>query len=84
MIQKDTAFPEMSVHATLTQEIIRRLQNCSESLDVKVKQDILSDCSQKFINSGFTCSEARVLVVQGVTKYLELLRLSRLSKDHKD
>ena len=46
MLQKTTALPELSIQATLTQEVVRRLINCSESLKVEAKQEILSNCSQ--------------------------------------
>ena len=75
-----TALPELSIYATLTQEIIRRLVNCSESLSLGAKQTILNECAQKFVHSGYTNKESRILIVQGVIKYIKLLRLSKLDK----
>ena len=78
--QRSTALPELSIYATLTQEIIRRLVNCSESLSLGAKQTILNECAQKFVHSGYTNKESRILIVQGVIKYIKLLRLSKLDK----
>ena len=38
VILKTTALPEMSVQSTLVQEVIRRLQNCSEQVSVSKRQ----------------------------------------------
>ena len=78
VLHRDTALPVSCIRASLLQESVRRLQNCSESLEVETKQDILSKFGRKLINSGHSIKSARIIVVQGVTKYLWKLELNRL------
>ena len=71
VLQRATALPEASIRASLTQEVVRRLKNTSESLPKSVICDILSVFSQKMVNSGHSVSSAQYILVHGVTKYLE-------------
>ena len=43
VLKRDTALPLSSLRASLLQETVRRLQNCSLDLKVETKQKILSD-----------------------------------------
>ena len=81
VLQKDTALSEMSIRASLTQETVRRLKNCSVSLPNSEKQTILSQYAQKLVNSGFSVSSAQYLLVHGVTKYNQMLRNSNLAQN---
>ena len=67
---KETALPTSSLRASLLQETVRRLQNCSPELDLETKQRILSEYGVKLINSGHSVKSARILLVQGVVKFL--------------
>ena len=58
--------------------------NCSVSLPLSEKQSILSTFSQKLRNSGFSLASSQIILVHGVTRYLELVRKSELPPDHKD
>ena len=84
VILKSSAVPELFKESTLVQENIRRLQNCSEAVGMEVKSEILSSCAQKFVNSGYSSTETRVMIVQGVTKFLEIVRMSKLRKDDRN
>ena len=68
VLHKDTALPVSCLRASLLQETVRRLLNCSESLDVAKKQEVLSKFGKKLINSGHSVKSARITVVQGVVK----------------
>ena len=81
VLRRDTALPIASLRASLLQETVRRLQNCSETLDIGTKQDILSRFGTKLINSGHSVRSARVIIVQGVVKYLHKLECSKLPAD---
>ena len=78
VLQKETALSEMSVRASLTQEIVRRMKNCSKNLPICEKQEILSNFAQKLVNSGFLKPSVQYLLVHGVTKYNILVRNSEL------
>ena len=54
VLNSDTALPLSSIRASLLQETVRRLLNCSEDLALEAKQRILSSFAQKLINSGHT------------------------------
>ena len=52
VLQKSTALPETCLRSSLTQEVVRRLKNTSESLPKTHVSGILSKFSQKLVNSG--------------------------------
>ena len=61
---------------------MRRLQNCSLDLDMEEKQNILSRFAVKLINSGHSVKSARIIIIQGITKFLHKVQLSKLEKDN--
>ena len=81
VLNKDTALPTASLWSSLLQETVRRLLNCCSDLDIKKKRKILSEYGQKLINSGHSVKSARIIMVQGVVKYLWKVELSNLSED---
>ena len=83
VLQKDTALPVSSLRASLLQETVRRLINTSPGLDTSIKQKILSKYAQKLINSGHSEMSTKIILVQGVTKYLYKVGLSKLNKSDK-
>ena len=84
VLLKGTALPITTVRASLVQEIVRRMKNCGESVTVQERGRILSTFSQKLVNSGHSIKSSRIMVVHGVTKYLELKRIHNLPKSHND
>ena len=82
VILKGTALPETTVRATLLQETVRRMLNCSEDLPTTERQSILSSFASKMINSGHSVESVKITLVQGCMKYLDSLRLSKLNADH--
>ena len=78
VLQKDTALSDSTVRSSLTQEVIRRMLCCSLDLPLAKRQEVLSVYSQKLLNSGFSLASAQLTLVHGITRYLEMLRCSRL------
>ena len=78
VLQKDTALAVSSVRSSLNQEVVRRLLNCSQNLEMDRKTDILSTFAQKLLNSGFSVASSRLILVHGCTRYVELVRKSKL------
>ena len=58
--------------------------NCSENVSIEMRQQILSKYAQKLVNSGHSASSARILIVQGVAKYLHKVKVSKLDKQDRD
>ena len=81
VLQKDTALPTSCIRASLLQETVRRLLNCSPNGDVEIKKSVLNKFSQKLVNSGHSNQSARIILVQGLTKYLYKLDLSLLNRE---
>ena len=79
VLQKQTALSEDCIRASLNQEVVRRLLSCSPDLPLCEKRDILSKFAQKLVNSGFSVASSRITLVHGVSRYLELVRNSKLS-----
>ena len=84
VLQKDAALADSSVFASLNQEVVRRMTLCCPETPVDDRQQILSNFGQKLINSVFSTSSAQIILVHGMTRYLELVRRSNLSLKHKD
>ena len=82
VIQRDTALAGSSIRASLNQEVVRRLLNCSDSIETHRKQHFLSVFSQKLINSGFSIMSAQTILVHGVARYIELCSLSELPQSN--
>ena len=82
VLQKDTALSEDSVRASLNQEVVRRLLLCSEDLPIERKQEILSKFAQKLLNSGFSLTSSQIILVHGVTRFLEIVENSKRPTDH--
>ena len=78
VLQKDTALSINSIYASLNQDVVRRLLLCSQELAMSDKQAILSAFAQKLLNSGFSLASTKITLVHGTSKYLELLRNSKL------
>jgi len=78
VVQKDTALSEPSIRATLMRETIRLLKNCIKELPLDGKKAILSIFAQKMLNSGHSLSSIQYILVHGVIKYVEMLKMSEL------
>ena len=72
------------MRASLTQEVVRRLLHCSRNLSIDAIQSILSRFAQKMLNSNHSIESTRITLVHGVTKYLEMLRRTKLDVEHPD
>ena len=81
VLQRTTALSDTSIRASLTQEVVRRLKNCSLDLDREEKQSILSKFAQKLLNSGHSVASIQYILVHGVTRYIELLKNSKRPTD---
>ena len=77
-LQKDSALSQDCIRSSLTQEVVRRLLNCSLDLPVVEKQSMLSKFAQKMINSGHSVASTQIILVHGVTKFNEIVRRSAL------
>ena len=65
-LDKRTALGENQKVTILTQEVIRRLGNTTEGLDVGEYTTILDRFSQKLFNSGYSVDQIRRMVVAGI------------------
>ena len=74
VLHKRSAMPE---GITLNQELVRRMVNTSESVDITDRVEIVNNYSQKLINSEYTVEEAKNVVIGGLKGYERLLSLSR-------
>ena len=78
VLHRNTAPPVDSLRSSIVQEVVRRLLHCSLDLGVDTKREILSKFGQKLINSGHSLRSARIMMVQGVVKFLWLVDRSKL------
>ena len=76
VIQRRAAMPENMRVATLNQEVIRRMLNTSERLDVKYRIEVVDNYALKLVNSGYDLEYTRKIIMGGLTGYERKLALS--------
>ena len=82
VLQKTTSLSTSSIRACLCQDVVRRLKACCDHVTQTERSEILSVFGQKLINSGHSLGSAQFILVHGTTKFLELLRKSKLPTDY--
>ena len=65
-LQADTALGQSCLVQSLVQDIIRRMLNCSEHVNIDDRREVIDNFGQKMINSGHSVEEARRNVVSGL------------------
>ena len=83
VLQRDTALSESSIFACLNQKVVRRMLSCCPKTPIVERQEILSRFAQKLRNSGFSIHSTQMILVHGITRYLELVRKSRIKPSSK-
>ena len=77
VIQKRSAMPENMRVATLNQEVIRRMLNTSERLEMVDRLGVVDEYAEKLRNSGYDLEYTRKIMVGGLTGYERKLALSK-------
>jgi hypothetical protein len=62
--------------ATLNQEMVRRIVNTSELVEMSVRIEIIDNYCQKLCDSGYENEQMRRVVVGGLTRYERRLVLN--------
>ena len=81
VLNKETSLPTACMRASLVQETVPKLLNCSQTADDKVKSVVLGKFARRLVNSGHSPQSSHILLVQGVTKYLHKVKLSELHEE---
>jgi hypothetical protein len=81
VIHRRSAMPESTRRATLNQELIRRMVNTSEMVDMTKRLEIVDNYATKLINSEYTLEQTRDTLIGGLKGYERLLSLSRDTKN---
>ena len=76
VIQRRAAMPENMRVATLNQEVIRRMLNTSERLDISYRIEVVDNYALKLANSGYDLEYTRKVIKGGLTGYERKLALS--------
>ena len=76
VLHRRSAMPESIRRATLNQEMIRRMINTSEGVELSKRLEIVDDYGQKLLNSEYSLKEARDTIIGGLKGYERLLSLS--------
>merc|ERR1711940_489215 len=69
--------PENTRRSTLNQELIRRMVNTSEMVNIEHRVEVIDKYAQKLINSEYSVAQARKAVIEGLKGYERLLSLSK-------
>ena len=80
VIQKKSALSENIKMSSLTQEVIRRLLNCSEMLEDSCRVESLNNLAVKMCTSGYNTIYIRKVMVAGIKGYEKRLANSRRQK----
>ena len=73
----EKSMPESIRRATLNQEMVRRMVNTSELVDMKERIQVVDNYAQKLINSEYSVKETREMIIGGLKGYERLLSLSK-------
>ena len=68
--------PENMKVTTLNQEVIRRMLNTSEELDISERLKVVDNYAMKVVNSGYGLKQTRGIIVGGLKRYERKLKLS--------
>ena len=69
--------PENMRMSTLNQEMVRRMMNTSELLDIKVRVGVVDEYCQKLCNSGYGKEQTIRVVTGGLTCYEKRVAISK-------
>ena len=72
MIRESSAIARQQKRTIFTQEVIRRMKNCSPELEVGRRNEFLSDLMQKMKNSGY-CEKFRLEVLKSGMKAYNIM-----------
>ena len=81
-VQKTSAMGENTKQQILSQDMIRRLRNTSESLGAGAKIAAVDQYTQKLINSGYSREQVARIIVNGIKGY-EGMRRRRIKEGRK-
>ena len=68
-VQKRTAMGEDAKIQVVSNDLIRRLQNCSEELGKGAKVKIVDEYTQKLSNSGYRGEHLKKIITNGIKGY---------------
>ena len=83
VLHRRSAMPESTRRATLNQELIRRLINTSEQVEMTTRLEIIDRYAEKLLNSEYPLDQTRNIIIGGLKGYERLLSLSRDTKNPK-
>ena len=83
VIQKGTGLPKEIIFASLRQEVIRRMLNCSTRIHMEERMMVLENYIQLLVNSGHSYAFIKAILLQGLTKYKCMVQRSQLEVNHK-
>ena len=84
VVQRRIALSENTKVASLTQEVVRLLLNCSEDLEESQRVEHLNNLSVKMKTSGYNTQFIRKVMVAGIRCYEKKLKNSKLEKTNKN
>ena len=76
VLHSRSAMPEATRRSTLNQELIRRMVNTSEMIDMKERVAVIDKYAVKLMNSEYTLEQTRNIIIGGLKGYERLLSLS--------
>jgi hypothetical protein len=76
-LQTDTALGQDSLVQSLVNDVMRRMGNTSEQVDISVRHGVVDDFAQKMLNSGHSLAEVRRNLISGLKGYERKLAASR-------
>ena len=73
VLHSRSAMPEATRRSTLNQELIRRMVNTSEMIDMKERVAVIDKYAVKLMNSEYTLEQTRNIIIGGLKGYERLL-----------
>ena len=80
LIMRDSALSEKVVISSLTQNLVRRMLNTSETVNIEERIKVVNQFSYQLRLSGYSAEQSRDIVKAGLTGYENLLERSKKEK----
>ena len=80
VLERTTALSQGTIFSALRQNLVRRMLNTGEMVPMKTRLLIIERFIQLMVNSGHKFSFIRSVVQQAITKYMYMVRRSKLSE----
>ena len=79
-IMQNSALPIKTKVSSLSNDLVRRMKNVSEHLDIETRVGVVNSFTQRLRRSGYQVSQVRDITVAGLSGYEKIVSLAKQGK----